>query len=87
MVKPSGLGDFFFGNFKIMSSISLIVIRLFKWSVLYWMSYGSLYIFSHWSILFVKFIFCRVGRFWMEEPSGTKDTEEREHGKLNMAEV
>lgn len=29
----------------------------------------------------------RVGRFWMEEPSGTKDTEEREHGKLNMAEV
>lgn len=36
LVKTHGPGDFFFDSFKIMSSLSSIVLRLFKRSTWYW---------------------------------------------------
>ena len=50
LVKQLGPSNFFYENFYIINSISLIAVSLFKWSISYWVSYGSLYFFRNWLI-------------------------------------
>lgn len=49
LLQP-GPSNFFYENFYIINSISLIAVSLFKWSISYWVSYGSLYFFRNWLI-------------------------------------
>lgn len=86
-MTPYGPGDFLFQSFKFTSSISLIVIRPFKWSISYWVSCGSFCFLRNWFIshLSVKFMYVElfvvfryypfyISRVWTDVPCFISDS-------------